>query len=98
MSTIIINDTEFEFENYNRNTTYTDKGIVSDAYISTIKNTNTLNDIQTLAQEQITSIKIKRDGEIIYELADLNAMIQSIDESYDGTRVNFNVHIYQIDV
>ena len=58
-----------------------------------IKGENALASITALAEETITSIKIKKDNEIIYELSNLDAQIQSSDESYDGNYVNINIQI-----
>ena len=94
MSTIILNETELEFQGYNRHTYYdANDGVISNAYINMINGENTLASITALTKEIITSIKIKKDNEIIYELSNLNAQIQSSDESYDGNYVNINILI-----
>jgi len=79
MNTIIFNDTaSFEVESYNKNTYFNGESITSNANCSVkISNMTALN---TLAEDTITSIEIDHDNESIYELANISAKIESINE------------------
>lgn len=93
MTTMILNSIEFEFAFYNRNTYFSGANITSTANINQIKGDNIAEKLTALAQETITSLKIKKDNEIIYSLENLNAQIQSFDESFDGEVFNVNLNI-----
>ena len=93
MSTVILNSNEFEFSYYNRNTYFNETGLSSTATISGLKGTNVADTLTSLAEDTISLIQIKKDNNIIYSLEDINAKIQSFDESYDGNNFNVNLNI-----
>lgn len=90
MTTIKLNNTEFEVESYNKNTYFTGENIMSNANCSIkVVDMNTLNALVPVA---ITSIQIKYDNNIIYNLTDVNAKIDSINEYLNGDHMNTNVN------
>lgn len=95
MAKIILNNEEFNFLGYNRNTYFTGDSMSSTAYITTMSGDNLNSKLQSLAQDSIESIVIKmEDNTIIYSLDNINAKINSIDESYNGVdAVNTNLNL-----
>lgn len=94
MAKIILNNEEFNFLGYNRNTYFNGDTIQSNAYISALDGENLPTRLQTLAEDTITSIKIKVNDEIIYNLTNLDAKISNFDEAFNGSdAVNTNVNI-----
>lgn len=92
MSTIKFNkEVEMEVESYNRNTTFNiDGSITSNASCNVhVDNISTLND---LALQPITAIQIYTDGNLIYDLDNINARVESIGEYLNmgimGTNMN----------
>ena len=84
MAKIILNNEEFDFSGYNRSIYFSDENMTSNGYISNLRGTNVTNRLSDLAQETITSITIKKDNDVIYELDDIDAKINTMDESYNG--------------
>lgn len=95
MAKIILNNEEFNFLGYNRNTYFTGDSMNSTAYITTMSGDNLNSKLQSLAQNSIESIVIKmEDNTVIYSLNNIDAKINSIDESYNGIdAVNTNLNI-----
>lgn len=95
MAKIILNDEEFSFQGYNRNTYFNEDSMNSNAYISTLRGPNLASRLQALAESTITSISIKKEDEtVIYSLTNISAKINSIDESYNGDdAINTNLNI-----
>lgn len=85
MSTITLNNEEFNFTSYNRNTYFSADSMSSSGYIGGLEGANLATRLQALAQTSITSITIKKEDEtVIYSLQDIDAHITNIDESYNG--------------
>lgn len=92
MDKIKFNNTEFEVESYNRNTSFSEGTISSSAYCSV--KVQDIDEITELAQEPITSIQIIHDDTVIYDLDDINAQIDNTNESYNGgDRVYTNINL-----
>ena len=90
MNTIKFNNAEFEVESYSK-TTYFNNALSSNASCSII--TNDIDTLNALAIEPITSLQILHEGEVIYNLHDINAKIDSINEYLNGNRMNINVSL-----
>lgn len=100
MAKIILNNEEFIFINYNRNTYFSEEEITSNGYINGIGGENARSRLDTLGQETITSITIKNNYNItIYSLENIEAKIVNIDESYadgqDGVTISLNIKFNQ---
>lgn len=90
MNTIKFNDAEFEVESYSKST-YFNNELSSSASCSII--TNDLDALNALAMAPITSLQILHEGEVIYNLHDINAKIDNINEYLNGNRMNINVNL-----
>ena len=91
MNKIKLNNTEFEVENYNKNTYLNDNVITSNANMQiTNGNIQTLNDMMT---ETITSIQIIHDDNVIYNLSNIVAHIDNINEYLNMDRMNININL-----
>lgn len=100
MAKIILNDEEFAFSGYSRTTYFNaDETISSSGYIGDLRGNNLATRISALAQEPITFLSIEKDdGTEIYTLNNINAKINSMDESYNGTDMimtNLNLQFNQ---
>lgn len=93
MATIILNETSFALNTFNRNTNFSNDSINSYAYFS-INYDNSAEALYELGESTITSIVIKNSmNETIYELNNINAKINSIDENLNGEEIYVNVNI-----
>lgn len=91
MNIIKFNDVEFEVISYNKNTFFSDDTISSSASCQIIiANMDTLNN---LANTAITSLQILHDGNVIYNLSDINAHIENISEYLNVDRMDINVSL-----
>ena len=93
MFTIILNNTTFTADNYYRTMSFVEDHFQGSININAIKSNNTTADIEALAPTKITSITLKKENEVVYTLTDINASIQSYDESFGGDRININLNI-----
>ena len=91
MNKIILNDVEFEIESYNKNTYFAGDTINSNASCS-LANAN-VNALNTLAQTTITVLQIQHDDNTIYELENIHAHINSINEYLSGDKMNVNISL-----
>jgi len=93
MNVIKLNNAEFQVESYSRNTSfYNEEGtVVSAATCGLI--TNNLNALNELAATTITSIQILHDDNLIYNLENIDAVIENISESLSDDRVWVYVNI-----
>ena len=91
MNTIKFNDTSFEVESYNKNTSFMGETISSSA--SCTINTNNIESLNALAQDSITSIQILHNNDLIYNLADIDAKIDNISEYLNGDRMGVSVNL-----
>lgn len=83
MAKIILNDKEFTFTTYNRNTSFFETGMSSSGSIYNLKSEDATSILEDLAETTITYLAIINNEETIYELENINAKITSIDESYN---------------
>ena len=90
MNKIKFNDVEFEVESYSKNT-YFHEELSSNGNCSII--TDDMDALHALAEVPITSIQILHDGEVIYNLHDINAKIDNINEYLSGDRMSINVNL-----
>jgi hypothetical protein len=100
MAKIILNNEEFVFTNYNRNTYFNEEEITSNGYINGISGENARSRLDALGQETITSIAIKNNYDItIYSLENIEANVTNIDESYadgqDNITISLNIKFNQ---
>ena len=91
MNVIKFNDTSFEVESYNKNTYFNGETVNSNANC-TIK-ANDMAVVNALAEDPITSIEIRHDGEVIYTLTNINAKVESINEYLNGDRMSVGVNL-----
>ena len=91
MNTIKFNNTSFEVESYNKNTSFMGETISSSA--SCTITTNNIELLNTLAQDSITSIQIMHNNDLIYNLADIDAKIDNISEYLNGDRMGVSVNL-----
>ena len=89
MNTIKLNNTTFEIENYNRNTYFGGETINSTGSCS-LTNAD-IADVNELGSTTITTLQIYHDNTLIYDLQDINAKIDSINEYLNGDRVSISV-------
>lgn len=89
MNKIKLNNAEFEIENYNKSTYFGGDTITSNANFQLTTNDITL--LNALVSETITSIQIIHDDTVIYNLTDINAHIDNINEYLNFDRMNINV-------
>jgi len=95
MATMIFNESlEFEFGDYSRNTYFGGETISSDGYVNNIQGANIAAELEDFANEPITSIQIKKDNEVIYNLTDIDARLTSINEGYNGDRMYTNIVLH----
>ena len=95
MATMIFNNTlEFEFYDYSRNTYFNGESVTSDGYVNNIQGANIAAELDDFADEPITSIQIKKDDEVIYNLTDIDARLTSINEGYNGDRMYTNIALH----
>ena len=92
MNTIKFNNTTtFEVFSYNRNTTFEGDAITGNGFCSIA--VQDASDLVTLAANPITQIQIYHNNELIYNLEDINAVIQSISESLEGDKMNISFYL-----
>ena len=91
MTKIILNTTEFEIDSYGRNTYFNGETISSNANCSILNSDATeLNELLGVA---ITTIQIYHDNNLIYDLQDINARIESINEYLSGNRIGTSINL-----
>lgn len=90
MNKIKINNVEFEVEGYNKNT-YFNGGTVTSNGNMTIK-VSDMTTLNELAEDTIDTIQIYHDSELVYNLQDADAKIDSINEYFNGERMNVSVN------
>lgn len=91
MNKIVFNTTEFEVESYNKSTSFGGEVMTSNAYASL--RTDDITVLNTLAQTTITNIKIYHDSNLIYDLQNISAKIDNINEYLNGDRMSINVNL-----
>lgn len=91
MNVIRLNNFETEVESYSKNTYLSGANITSNASCSII--TNDVTALNALMATTITSLQILHDGELIYNLQDINAKIENISEYLSNDRMNINLNL-----
>lgn len=92
MSKIKLNNTEFEFDSYNKNTYYGGETVSSNANCSLLN--VDMADLSALAETTITSIEIRNnENTLVYDLKNINAKIDSINEYYNGMTMAISVNM-----
>lgn len=89
MTTLKLNNTEFELAAFTRNTSFYENSIASTASCD-IKVSDT-DLLETLTDIQITSLQIKYDDNIIYNLDGINAKITNINEYLNTDHINTTI-------
>ena len=90
MNIIKLNNVEMEVESYNKNT-YFSGTVVSSNGSCSVKTSN-VTVINQLAEDIIDTIQIYHDNELVYDLQNANAKIDSINEYFTGERMNININ------
>ena len=99
MAKIILNNEEFNFDGYTRNTFFgadaaNEESLTSNAYITGLKGENLITRLNALSYTPITSLQIVVGREVIYALSDITARFTSMDESFNGNdAMNVNLNI-----
>ena len=91
MNTIKLNNTEIPVTNYSKTTTFSEDTINSYAY--TMVNASDMAALEALAATPITSLQIYHDGTLVYDLGEINARIDSINDSLSDDRVYTNINM-----
>ena len=89
MNKIVLNTAEFEIDTFNKSTNYSEGNITSTGYMSVF--TTNISELNTLAKETITSLKIYHDETLIYNLENINAHIDNINEFLSGDHMSINI-------
>lgn len=92
MNKILINELELDVESYNKNT-YLSEGGRIDSNANFSVTTDDVAALNAYMTQNITSLKIKHDGEIIYNLENISAHISSIQEYLSDNRINISVNL-----
>lgn len=90
MNTIKINNLELTVESYNKSTYFNGQTIASNATCNVI--TSDIAALHELMEEEITSIQIFYEGTLIYNLQNITARIESINEYLNTDRMNININ------
>lgn len=93
MTKLILNDKEFEVISFNRSTYLNDNELVSNASALLVSTEECITNIHSIFDTHITTIKIKKDNEIIYNAGTIDASITVINESLMGEEVNISINI-----
>ena len=90
MNTIKFNNEEFEVASYTKNTSFSEDSITSNGYCELIA--PNISNLMSVAQVPITSIEIYHDNTQIYELENINARIENINEYLSEDRISVNMN------
>lgn len=93
MNKIKLNNLELEVESYNKNTYFSGDSMNSNASMSVRIDEDDITDLNALAASPITTIQIHADERLIYDLQNINAKIDSINEYLNGDRMNVSVNL-----
>lgn len=91
MNTIKINNETFEVLSFSKNTTFNGDTITGSGSMSI--HTTDISKLQEIAQNTVNTIQIYHDEDCIYDLADANGKIISIDEYLSDSVVNININL-----
>lgn len=90
MNTIKFNNEVFEVSSYTKNTTFSEDSISSNGYCELVS--PNIANLMSIAQDPITSIRIYHDNTQIYELENINAKIENINEYLSDDRISVNMN------
>ena len=91
MNTIKFNDTVFQVESYNKNTYFEGESVNSNGTCNII--TSDATALNALAEDEITSIQIYHDEELIYDSQNIKCSITSINEYLNGDHMNIQISL-----
>lgn len=91
MNKIKFNNAEYEVNSYNKNTYFGGESINSTANCTLV--TTDVTGLNALAAGTITSLQIYHNDTLIYDLQDINAHIDSINEYLNGERIDISVSL-----
>jgi len=91
MNVIVLNNSEFPVTSYSKVTSFNGDNISSNAYLSL--ETDNIDTLNALGEVPITSIKIYHDDTLIYDLSNINAHIDTINENLGEDRIYINVNM-----
>ena len=91
MNTIKLNEVEMQVDGYNKNTYLSGDTITSNASCSV--RTNNITALNELMTTPIESIQIYHDNTLIYDLDDINARVDNINEYLNEDHMNINVNL-----
>ena len=91
MNKIKLNNLELEVESYNKNTYFTGETIISTA-ACTVRTSN-MTAVNTLAEAPVTLIQIRVNNELVYDLPNINAKIESINEYLATDHMNVTINL-----
>lgn len=92
MKTIKFNNVEFNLDSYSRSTSFMTDTIISTGYCA-LSNVDNMSDLKSVAQEDITSLQIYCDENLIYSLEDINLHIDSINEYLQEDKMIVNLNL-----
>lgn len=96
MITIVFNGASskaIELTGFNRSTTFENGNMNSMAYLNVVNTAQTAGWLQEFGLAGITNLTIKDGNDVIYNLANLNARISSVNESLSGNEISVSVNI-----
>ena len=93
MNKIVLNNVEIPIDSFSRNTSLSDGVVYSNAMVSINNDMDYSDELQDLIKAPITSLKLKVDDEIVYNLENINAQITSINENLYANGMNINLNI-----
>lgn len=93
MTSIILNSTEFNFGAYTRQLLFNKDHVLDSIYIGELSSETLQVDILPLTTTVINQIQIKQDNNIIYNITNLNAHIDSVTELYLNDTIVTNLEI-----
>lgn len=92
MNTIKFNNTEFELDSYNKNTYFSMDGNINSNASCNISTSN-ITELNALAESSITSLQIFHNEELIYDLQNIDAHIDNINEYLNNDRMSISINM-----
>ena len=91
MNKIKLNNIELEVEAYTRNTTFSGEEITSTGYCTV--NVDEVAVLNSLGEEEITSIQIYHDETLIYNISNIKARVSAINEYLNDNKMTININL-----
>ena len=91
MNKIKLNNMELNVDAYIRNTTFSGEEITSTGYCTI--NTDDISVLNSLGQEEITSIQIYHDDTLIYNASNISARVSAINEYLNEDKMTININL-----